>query len=266
MVRYPFQSPAAAAPRGGERGRFLHMMPLTPFDTFLVLLCSTVGFTLQGAVGFGMGILGSPLLILIDSRMVPGPILASTMLFTVLLIGREHRAIDLGGVRWAVAGRLAGTIPAAVVLAALPADHLRLAFGIIVLLAVAISMSGLAVEPRPATLLTAGVLSGVMGTMASVGGPPMALLYQHASGAQIRGTLSGIFLIGTAMSLTALFFVGRFGPDELRLTCVMTPGAIVGFVISRRIASRLDRGYTRRAVLAVAAGAGLIVIARTLVA
>ena len=68
------------------------------------------------------------------------------------------------------------------------------------------------------------------------------------------------------MSLAALGFVGRFGLDELRLTCVMAPGAIFGFVISRRIASRLDRGYTRRAVLAVAAGAGLIVIARWFVA
>ncbi len=242
------------------------MMPLSPFDTVLVTLCSAVGFTLQGAVGFGMGILGSPLLILIDGRMVPGPILASTMLFTVLLIRREHRAIDLVGVRWAVAGRLVGTVPAAAALAVLPSDRLRLVFGIIVLLAVAISVSGLAVAPRPAALLAAGVLSGIMGTMASIGGPPIALLYQHASGAQIRGTLSGIFLIGTAMSLAALVVVGRFGLEELRLSGLMAPGAIAGFVISRRFASRLDRGYTRRAVLAVAAMAGLIVIARSLVA
>ena len=55
------------------------------FDTLLVILCGAVGFTLQGAVGFGMGIVGSPILILIDSRLVPGPILASTMVFTTVL-------------------------------------------------------------------------------------------------------------------------------------------------------------------------------------
>jgi hypothetical protein len=149
---------------------------MSPFDAILVVLCSVAGFTLQGAVGFGMGMLGSPLLLLIDSRFVPGPILASTMVFTGLLTLRERRAIDFGGVRWAMAGRFVGTFPAVAVLALVPAEQLSLVFGTVVLLAVVISVSG--------------------------------------------------------------------------------------FLVSRRIASRLDRGYTRRAVLAVASVAGLIVIGR----
>ena len=239
---------------------------MSPSDLALVMLCSAVGFTLQGAVGFGMGMLGSPLLILIDPRFVPGPVLASTMVFTALLTVREHHAIDLGGLRWAVGGRLAGTIPAAALLALLPADRLSLLFGGIVLLAVAISASGLHVEPRPASLLACGALSGLMGTIASIGGPPMALLYQHAPGARVRGTLSGLFLIGTSMSLGALVLVGRFGRDELRLSLALLPGALFGFVVSRRLASGLDRGYTRRAVLTIAAVAGLVVVVRSFTA
>ncbi len=235
---------------------------MSPLDTVLVVLCSVAGFTLQGAVGFGMGILGSPLLLLIDSRFVPGPILASTMVFTGLLTLRERHAVDLNGVRWLIAGRFAGTIPAAAVLAVLPAEQLSLVFGAMVLLAVAISVSGLQVEPRPAALLAGGALSGLMGTIAAVGGPPLALLYQHAPGARVRGTLSSVFLVGTVMSLTALVLVGRFGPDELSLSLTLLPGVVVGFFLSRRIASRLDQGYTRRAVLSVAAVAGLIVVGR----
>lgn len=235
---------------------------MSPLDTVLAVLCSILGFTLQGAVGFGMGILGSPLLLLIDSRFVPGPILASTMVFTCLLTLKERRAIDLSGARWAVVGRFIGTLPAAAVLAVLSAEQLRLVFGAIVLLAVGISVSGLRVEPRPVALLTGGVLSGLMGTIAAVGGPPLALLYQRAPGAQVRGTLSSVFLVGTAMSLTALVFVGRFGRSELELSLVLAPGIVIGFLLSRQIASRLDQGYTRRAVLAVAAVAGLIVVAR----
>jgi len=90
----------------------------------------------------------------------------------------------------------------------------------------------------------------------------MALLYQHAPGARVRGTLSGLFLVGTLISLTALVLVGRFGVDELRFALLLLPGVIVGFFVSRRIASRLDRGYTRPAVLTVAAAAGLIVVVR----
>ena len=232
------------------------------FDALLVMLCSAVGFTLQGAVGFGMGILGAPILILIDIRFVPGPVLASTMLFTTLLTVRERHAIDLGGLRWAVAGRIAGTIPAAGLLAVLPAEQLSLLFGGIVLLGVGISMSGLHVEPRPVSLLVGGTLSGIMGTIAAIGGPPMALLYQHAPGARVRGTLSSLFLIGTIISLAALSLVGRFGREELRLTLALLPGALFGFVVSRRIASRLDRGYTRQAVLTIATVAGFIVVVR----
>ncbi len=235
---------------------------MSPLEIAVVMLCSCVGFTLQGAVGFGMGILSSPIFVLIDTRLVPGPVLLSTMLFTTMLTIREHRAIDLGGLRWAVAGRIVGTIPAAVLLALLPAEQLGLLFGGIVLLAVVISVSGVHVAPRPASLLAGGVLSGIMGTIAAIGGPPMALLYQHAPGAQVRGTLSSLFLVGTVISLTALVVVGRFGLDELRLTLALLPGVFFGFFVSRRIASRLDRGYTRPAVLSVAAVAGLLVIVR----
>ncbi|MBM42552.1 MAG: hypothetical protein CL483_11590 [Acidobacteria bacterium] len=235
---------------------------MSPLDIAIVMLVSTVGFTLQGAVGFGMGILGTPILILLDTRLVPGPVLASTMLFTLALGLRERRAIDISGLRWAMIGRVVGTAPAAWVLAALPADQLSLVFGLVVLFGVSLSVSGLRVDPRPPALLVGGVLSGVMGTIAAVGGPPLALIYQHAPGAQVRGTLSGLFFFGTIVSLAALLMVGRFGWAELQFTLAMLPGALFGFVVSRRLATRLDRGYTRAGVLGVATIAGTVVVVR----
>ena len=68
----------------------------------------------------------------------------------------------------------------------------------------ALRVAGLRGDPRPPALLIGGVLAGVMGTIAAVGGPPLALLYQHAPGAQVRGTLSGLFFLGTIVSLAAL--------------------------------------------------------------
>ena len=238
---------------------------MSSLDLVVVVLCSVAGFTLQGAVGYGMGILGTPILILIDPRLVPGPVLASTMVFTLMVTVRERRGIDLGGVGWALAGRIVGTLPAAAVLAVLPESQLSRVFGLMVILAVAISVSGVDVRPRPSTLLAGGALSGLMGTVAAIGGPPIALLYQHASGARFRGTLSSLFFVGTFISIVALVPAGRFGGSELRLTLLLLPGAAFGFLVSRRLASRLDRGYTRPAILAVAAMAGLIVVVRSFV-
>lgn len=126
-------------------------------------------------------------------------------------------------------------------------------------------VSGLRFEPTDRALVAAGVVSGVLGTVAAVGGPPLALLYQDASGARIRSTISGFFVIGTIVSLAALWTIGRFGVGELRLALVMLPGMLAGLALSRHIAPYVDRGHTRPAVLTVVALTGVAIVVRQLV-
>jgi uncharacterized membrane protein YfcA len=230
----------------------------------IVSVTVLIGATLQGSVGFGMGLLASPILILIDERFVPAPILLSTWVLTTFLTLRERHAIDLHGLRWALVGRVVGTFLAGSVLVVLPADRMAVVFGGLVLVGVLMTASGLRFQPRPRTLATAGMLSAIMGTIASIGGPPMALVYQDAEGARLRATMSSFFWIGTILSLVALRLVGRFGSEEVRLTLVMLPGTLIGLYTSRWTASVVDRGNTRTAVLAVAAVAGVVVILRQL--
>ena len=212
-----------------------------------------------------MGLIASPILILIDPRFVPGPILLSTTVLTVLLVYRERTAIDFHGIQWAMVGRLVGTVLASAILLVVSADQLVLLIGVFILSAVGMSLSGFRFDPVRPVLVVAGMLSGLLGTIASVGGPPMALVYQHAAGARIRSTMSGFFLLGTILSLGALWYVGRFGAYEIQLTLVMLPSVLTGFVLSKWTAVYVDRGYVRPAVLAVAAGAGLLVIIRQFV-
>lgn len=212
-----------------------------------------------------MGILAAPILALIDPRLIPAPVLLSTLVLTSLLAIRDRHAIDFGGLRWAVTGRVMGTVVAVTVFVALPEDQMVVFFGGLVLLAVGMSVSGLRVPPVPSSLLIAGVLSGLMGTVASIGGPPMALLYQDARGDRLRGTVSTFFWIGTIVSLVALRLIGRFGAEEISLALVMLPGVLIGFFVSRRTTAFVDRGYTRYAVLTVAAVTGLLVVVRQLI-
>ncbi len=242
------------------------------FDIAVASLTVLVGATLQGSVGFGMGLLASPILILLDPRFVPAPILLSTLVLVTLLTYRERHAIDLYGLRWAVLGRMIGTVAAAGVLLVVPADRLVLVFGALILIGIVMSMSGLrfvparrAFVPARRVLVAAGALSGVMGTVASIGGPPMALVYQDASGARVRSTMSGFFFIGTIVSLVALRLVGRFGMYEVRLALIMLPSLLAGYVLSHWTAGLVDRGYTRRAVLVVAGAAGVAVVVRQMV-
>ena len=223
-----------------------------------------VGATLQGSVGFGIGMLAAPLLVLIDPRLVPGPLLASALVLTLLVAFRERRAIDFGGMGWALAGRVPGTLLGAVTLTFIPPDEMALLVGALVFLAVGLIGSGLRVERTGRTLLAAGTLSGFTGTTASIGGPPIAILYQDSPGETIRGTMSSFFTVGLVISLSSLAVVGRFGAEEIHRAAFLMPGAVVGFVISRRIAPLLDRGYTRTAILAVSAIAALSAIVQAL--
>lgn len=225
-------------------------------------LAVALGAVVQGSIGFGLSLVAVPILILIDPRLVPGPVLCVAILLTMLLAHRERRSIDLAGVGWALVGRMPGTVAGATALALMPRDGLGLIFGSLVLAAVLMSAFRFRVVPKPWSLAVAGLLSGFMGTTVAIGGPPMALLLQHAPGARLRGTLSGFFMVGASVSLLALIIIGRFGWSELALAGILAPGIVLGFLVSGRTAPLLDRGFTRVAVLAAAAIAAVVAILR----
>jgi uncharacterized membrane protein YfcA len=222
------------------------------------------GSVLQGAVGYGLALVAAPVLFLVDERLVPAPLLLSALMLTVSSAYRDRHAIDFNGLLWGSAGRIPGTVIGAAILAALPPERLAGPLGVIVLLAVAMSASGMRVGPGPRTLLFAGLLSGIMGTTSSIGGPPLAMVYQHSPGDEIRGTLGGFFVIGCLMSLFGVAAVGRLGTYELVWGASLLPAVVLGFAVSSRLTPWIDRGYTRPAVLAVAAVGGVSVMIRQL--
>jgi uncharacterized membrane protein YfcA len=235
---------------------------LPAFGLISAIVC--FGALLQGTIGFGLGVFAVPLLLLFRPDLVPGPVLLSSVPLTILMTHRERAAVTWGDLKWALVGRIVGISAGAAIIAAVPPDPLAITSGGFVLLAVALSATGRRVSPVPGTLVAAGVLSGVLGTTVSIGGPPMALLYQHQSGPTIRGTLAAFFLVGVSLSLVGLHFVGRFGRTEFLAALSLLPGVLVGFWLSRHTSRWLDRGYTRTGVLVVSAVTSVLVILRRL--
>jgi uncharacterized membrane protein YfcA len=220
-----------------------------------------VGSLLQGSLGFGLSLFAVPFLVMIDPAFVPGPLLLGGIGLTILMTVRDRASLDLPGLGWATGGRLVGTVAGASALLAMPARELTLAIGFLVLLAVALSVSGLRLRPTSRVLVGAGLLSGFMGTTASIAGPPLALAYQDAVGDRLRGSLAGNLLVGALISLVAIIAIGRFGGTELRAASALLPGVLIGFLVSGRTRRVVDRGYTRPAVLAVSAlGAAALIV------
>lgn len=238
---------------------------MTPVDIGVVALCVAVGGLLQGSVGFGFGAFAAPLLAIVDMRLVPGPLLVTALGITLLVAWRERHGLHLAEVGWAVGGRVPGTALGAVAVAMLPTRGLVIVLALTVLFAVGVSLTTVRVARTSRSLLAAGVASGAMGTATSVGAPPMALLYQDAPGATLRGTLSGFSLLGAAGSLVGLWLVGALGRAEVRAGLLMVPPMLVGYALSAVVARRLDRGWTRPAVLVLCAASSLFLLVRELV-
>jgi uncharacterized membrane protein YfcA len=229
---------------------------------FALVAC---GSSVQSSLGFGLGLIAAPLLLLIDARLVPGPLMAAGVLMTLLVAYRERAAIDFVGLRFALGGRIAGTLLAALIWTAISPRIFDLVFGGLVLFAVVISLTSLRISPGPRSAAAAGALSGFMATLSAIGGPPMALLYQRASPARLRGTLAGFYVIGALISLTALAFVGRYGSEELVLTLYLVPAILLGYWASRWLRDYLDVAGARPFLLGLSCLTALAVLYRALV-
>lgn len=237
---------------------------MSPGELVVAAVAVAIGACLQASVGFGFGLFAAPLLAIVDRDLVPGPLLVLALLLTILVAARERQSLDLHGVRWAVVGRLPGTAIGAAAVAALPERGLTILFGMLVLTACGLSLSGWRVRPTVPNLVAAGMASGIMGTATSIGGPPVAIVYQDAPGARLRGTLAGFFVVGAAVSVVALAFAGELGQGELAGAAVLVVPMAAGFAVSRPAARYLDAGRTRISVLGLSVVSSVFLVAREL--
>lgn len=224
-----------------------------------------LGAVAQGSVGFGFGMLAAPVLALVDEELVPGAVLLLGLAIAAAIAWKERGALDWLGIKWALVGRVFGTLAGAYAITRLDHDALAIALGVIVLVAVVISLTGWHVRPTTPTLVGAGMVSGVMGTLTSVGGPPMALVYQREQAATLRSTLAGFFLFGASLAIVTLTVSGELGRRQVVDGIVLLPGLLVGLAASRQLAPILDRGWTRGAVLGLSTVAAVALVVGALI-
>jgi uncharacterized membrane protein YfcA len=215
-------------------------------------------------VGFGAALLAAPVLLLIHPAFAPGPILVSNLVLTLFVVRREWSFVDFGSLRFLASGRLVGTILAGVVLANVSQTLFDLLFATLVLIAVGLSLPRGGFERSARNLAVAGVASGLMGTISSIGGPPVALVYQSADPPRFRATLGVLLVLGASMSIATTWAVGRFGETEVLLSSVLVPAAIAGFWLSRFGIRWMNGPRVRVAVLVLSSAAALGVLVRAL--
>jgi len=215
------------------------------------------GAAAQAAIGMGLNLFAVPILALIDPVYVPGPVLLHSFLLASAASWRLRADIDFRELGISLAGLIAGTAIAAALLTYLPAQQLPRLFGIIVLAAVAITAAGYRLALTPRRLLAASASAGIMGTIAGVHAPPIALIYQHESPARIRSALLPFFVAANAVSLLALIAIGLFGWREFLASILLLPGLVIGYLISPWLIRVMSARLIRACILAISAASGL---------
>lgn len=234
-------------------------------DISIIAVAVIAASALQASIGFGMGMLAAPVIGLIDPTLLPGTIIILAVVVTSIGAVRERAHLDLRGAGWALIGRVPGSLLGAWLVVVLPPAGLAWAVAVVVLAGVIAAFTGWAPVPGRLTLMTAGAASGVMGTATSIGGAPMALIWQRSHGPQLRGTMSAFFLVGSTISLVALSVLGTISRDTLQLAAWMIPAVLLGYLLSRHANRLLDHRRLRLTALgASAVGAVLLIGAQVL--
>ena len=238
----------------------LDSVSISPWQYVLAVLVVAVGAMIQGSLGFGLGLVSAPALALIDATFIPGPLLLVGVAVTLTVFLRERGAVDWKGMKWAIFGRVIGTIAGGWAVVAFSKDAVIVLVAVLVLAGVLMTSIGWKIKTNRVTLSTAGLVSGVMGTLTSVGGPPMALVYQRETAQKLRATLAGFFLVGATFSLLTLAVSGGMTQHDFALGALMLPGYVIGMIANRWASRFLDKGYSRVAVLTFSALSSIVLL------
>ena len=241
----------------------LDSMDLSTTELAVAAAAVAAGGTIQGSIGFGRSLVSVPVIAFIEPRALPATLLILAIPFTAAMALRERAHIDVRGV-WLIAiGRLPGTALAVWLLSIVSGQQISIVIGASVIVAVVLSAVAPELELGTRTRVLAGAVSGLMGTAAAIGGPPLALVCQHRPGTELRSTHALSFVVGSAISLGALWASGHVFLDHLVLAGALLPGLAAGLWVAARLHAFLDKGWLRPAVLTFAAISGAVAIVRS---
>jgi len=191
-------------------------------DFFLAAAVIFLAYLVRGISGFGSALVAVPLLVhFLPLTFVVPWVVAMDTLAALVLAGSGQRG---GHVRWAEIGwvvpaSLVGVVIGVALLVNVDRAPLLATLGVFVVGFGLRQLLGIHGE-RPVShwwALPAGILGGGIGALFATGGPPMVIYLTHRlrDKAQLRATLSGLFLIDGTLRITALALAGLLRQDHL---------------------------------------------------
>lgn len=219
----------------------------------------------QGSIGLGFALVVAPVAAVARSEMIPAAIILLMMPINVFVIWREFGHFDFPGASWITFGRFVGTFAGLWVLLMVSTQVLGAAIGATTIAAAIATKLAPRFTPNRTAYLSAGFITGVTETATGIGGPPLALVYQHHPAATLRATLALCFLIGQIFSVAFLIFKNRFDISHLQDALLLLPFVAIGLLCSYWGRRKLDGARLRTALLTFAVASGIFLILQPMI-
>lgn len=232
------------------------------FISALVLL---FGCWLQTALGFGMAVVATPIIVIIKPEWVPVVLSITALHLSAVNAWNQRDALHFTDMAVPVLTRIPGTMAGIWLLMQLNARWLQILVALCVLLAVFISLSSKQFKATPASLGWAGFISGIMGTTTAIGGPPMALVMQHGDPRTVRANLSLYFTYSCMVSLAGYAMAGMLSWNLLLVSISFVPCALTGFFWGIHARGYIDGGKFRPLLLVLCSCSACLALVTALV-
>ena len=233
--------------------------------TTLAILLATVFFAafVHGSTGLGFALIVVPVLGLLAPQELPVCVLIMMLPLNCYVAWRERAGLDLRSGGFITSGRIVGTLGGLWVLGALSTGNMNMLIGISTIAAVAITLLMPAFKPTASVYVVAGLVTGVTETATGIGGPPLALVYQHHPPPVMRSTIAFCLLVGELISLAFLWYSGRAEGHQLLTALQLTPALIAGALLSRLAHHRINGLALRTFVMLFSIGSAVALLLNT---
>jgi hypothetical protein len=228
-------------------------------------LAVAVAALIQGAIGVGFALVVAPLAAVLRPDLLPGSILILMLPLNVYVAWRERHHFDWPSMGWITAGRFAGTFAGLWILVAVTTSTLNLFVGLTTVLAAVITKLAPKFSPTRTAYVGAGLITGVTETATGIGGPPLALVYQHHPAPTLRATIAMCFLLGQLFSVAVLALKDRLGWTQLGDAAVLFLPLLAGLLGSGWVLRKLDPDRLRNALLVFAVVSGIVLVVQAMV-
>jgi len=243
------------------------MASLTLARLAIAAAATLVGSTVFSALGFGIGMVSIPILLLaFDAQTAVVMLNTVEVPLSVLMVWQNRRHLERGEMLPIAVAGLMGALVGSFVLAASAERPLRISIIVLIVVLTAITALNMrAGVPMPRFLgPVIGFLVGLMLTALGVGGPLLALymLARQWGRDTIRGSMSLLFLFVMPAAMAGYAVNGLYDTERLTLTAATLAPVIAGFFLGSRIARRMNERVFRFAAIGVIAITSTLVLVR----